>query len=237
MKYVVALNMRRPVRFDHVAALLVGTLAILGAVLISLQMTHDHASSQANSEGTRLATDIATRIAVTDQFVGWVLGAQQQGASLAVNGTARSLAGLSGNAPDDVLVGEANTSAAQRLMSEVQAMGLTGADGLDPYAKGMLAGSVEALRAYFADPNNFQALVDPPEIEAEVAQQNAQLALADAESSRSHIAVLGLTFTALGGVLAGLAVALKETRPGWAILILGWGVASLAIVTAVLSAI
>jgi len=39
MKYVVALNMRRPVRFDYAAALLVGTLAVLGAVLISLQMT------------------------------------------------------------------------------------------------------------------------------------------------------------------------------------------------------
>jgi hypothetical protein len=235
MKYVVALNMRRPVRFDHAAAMLVGTLAILGAVLISLQMTHDHAATRANAQGTRMATDIATRIAVSDQLVGWALGAQQQALALGLNGTARAIAGLSTNAPDDVVVGQANNSAAQQLQTEIQAMATSAADGLDPYTKGLLAPPVDALKAFFANQDS-QALVSPQEIIDEVTEQNHQLAIADAESNASHIAVLGLTFTALGGVLAGLAVALKETRPGWGILILGWAVAILAIATALKAA-
>jgi hypothetical protein len=217
MKYVVALNMRRPVRFDYVAALLVGTLAVLGAVLISLQLTHDHASGRAGSEGSRLALDITTRGAVSNEVVGWLLSNQQQAATVAITGLARSMAALNANATDDALVGDADFNAGKQLQDELTAMAATVSDGLDPYTAGLVNATID-------------------QIKTELAEQIRQIDLADAESARSHTAVLGLTFVALGGVLAGLAVALKETRPGWAILILGWCVAILAIATAVSAA-
>jgi hypothetical protein len=217
MKYVVALNMRRPVRFDHLAALLVGTLAVLGAVLISLQLTHDHASNRASSQGSRLATDLATRIGVSSVVVGWDLGAAQEAITLGVGGLARSISALSANAPDEELVGVAQNDASQQLQNEIAAMGATAADGLDPYTTGLVTATID-------------------DIKAELIEQNRQVDLANAEGDRSHVAVLGLTFAALGGVLVGLAIALKETRSGWGILLLGWIVAALAMVTAVLSA-
>jgi hypothetical protein len=235
MKYVVALNMRRPVRFDHVAALLVGTLAILGAVLISLQMTHDHASGRAASEGSRLSIDLTTRGAVSSEMVGYLLSTSQQAAGVALSGLGRSMAALNANSSDDAFVGEADFKSAQQLQAEITAMSATALDDLDPYARELLAVSAVALTDFFVTQDR-SFLASSPELYAELAEQNRQIDLADAESNRSHIAVLGLTFTALGGVLAGLGVALKETRPGWAILLLGWGVAILAIITAVMSA-
>jgi hypothetical protein len=216
MKYAVALNMRRPVRFDHVAALLVGTLAVLGAVLISLQLTHDHASGRAGSQGSRLALDITTRGAVSNEVVGWTLSAQQQAITIAMSGLGRSLAAVTANSSDDSVVGDADFNAGKQLQAEIAAMSATAGQGLDPYTAGLVTASIEQTKA-------------------ELAEQIHQIDLADAEGSRSHIAVLGLTFTALGGVLAGLAVALKETRPGWGILILGCVVALAAIGAAILA--
>jgi hypothetical protein len=218
MRYAVALNMRRNVRFDHVAALLVGTLAVVGAVLISLQMTHDHASSRAGSQGARLATDIATRIAVSSTVFGWEGEQQQQAIALGVAGLGRSMAGLSSGSTDDQVVGEADTAASQQLQDEITRMAATTTNPpLDAYAAGLVSASVA-------------------DIQSVLEEQNRQVAIADEEGGRSRVAVLGITFTALGGVLAGLGVALKETRPGWAILALGWVVAGLAILCAMLAA-
>jgi hypothetical protein len=219
LKYVVALNMRRPMRFDHVAAMLVGTLAVLGSVLISVQMVHDHAANRAGSETGRLATDIATRIAVSSQVVGWALSAQQQALVVGMEGLARSLTGLQANAADDEVVGQANHDASSRLTAEVAAMAATVANApLDPYTAGLVSASIE-------------------DIQRVLEEQIRQDEIAQAEGGRSRIAVLGLTFTALGGVLAGLAVALKDTRPGWAILMLGWMVAGLALIALLRAAV
>jgi hypothetical protein len=218
MKYVVALNMRRPVRFDYVAAMLVGTLAVLGAVLISLQLTHDHASSRAGSMGSRLAIDLTTRGAVSNEINGWALSAQQQALTVGLGGLGRAISALNAQSPDDVVVGDGDNNASTQLQNEIAAMAATAGENLDPYTAGLVTATLA-------------------QIQAELLEQNRQIDLADAEGSRSHIAVLGLTFTALGGVLAGLAVALKETRPGWGILILGCGVAILAIATAVMAAL
>lgn len=232
MKYVVALNMRRPVRFDHMAALLVGTLAVLGALLISLQMTHDHAANRASSQGSRLAEDLATRIAVTSQVAGGLLGLNQQALAVGIQGTARAIAGLQAGAAEDTIVGEANSAASQQLQAEILAMARSTTDDLDPYTKGLLDETAAELVAVLTGQSQEMPAAD---IQAGLVEQIRQIDISNAESDRSRVAVLGLTFAALGGVLVGLAVALKETRPGWGILILGWIVALLALGAAVLA--
>jgi len=232
MKYVVALNMRRPVRFDYAAALLVGTLAVLGAVLISLQMTHDHASNRASSQGSRLAEDLATRIAVTSQLAGGLIAQSQQALAVGIEGSGRSIAGLQAGSNDDTIVGQADFTANQQLQTEILDMARGATDDLDPYTKGLLEETAAEVVAVLTGEAQEMPAV---EIQAKLAEQIRQIDIANAESDRSRVAVLGLTFAALGGVLVGLAVALKETRPGWAILILGCIVAFLALGAAVLS--
>ena len=232
MKYVVALNMRRPVRFDYVAAVLVGTLAVLGAVLISLQMTHDHASNRASSQGSRLAEDLATRIAVTSQLAGGLLAQSQQALGVGIEGSGRSIAGLQANSSDDTIVGQADFTANRQLQTEILDMARSATNDLDPYTQGLLEETAAEVVAVLSGEAQDMPAVD---LQAKLAEQIRQIDIANAESDRSRVAVLGLTFAALGGVLVGLAVALKETRPGWAILILGCIVALLALGAAVLS--
>lgn len=88
-------------------------------------------------------------------------------------------------------------SASDRLSTAVSESAGTVTDAaVDAYARGLLAASVADLNA-------------------DVAEQNRQLDVANAAGERSGRAVLGLSFAPLAGVLVGLAAVLRAGPAGW----------------------
>ena len=75
------------------------------------------------------------------------------------------------------------------------------------------------------------------DLRAEVAEQGRQVDIAAAAGSRGRLAVLGLSLSALAGVLVGLALVLREGRPGWTALLAACGIAGLAVVAGLSTAI
>lgn len=212
-----AVKVRRSVPFDRAVALLVGTLAVVAALLSFVHMSHSHPSGRATVQGARLAEDLAARISASQQEVGFTLGAQQDALSLGIASLGRVIAGDPAQLPDEVAVGQADQAASQRLQEEITAMSATsGGPPVDAYTAALVTASIES-------------------IQGQLAQQQQQVTIASQEGTRGRLAVLGLSFAALAGVMAGLAAVLKEGRPGWAVLATGWVVGVLAAMAGVLS--
>ncbi len=93
-------------------------------------------------------------------------------------------------------VGKAQQSAYGALQAALTATSdTTGGKPVDAYTAGLLNATT-------------------PQLQAELAEQNRQVDLANAASSHEQLAVLGLSFLALAGVLTGLAAVVRESRGG-----------------------
>lgn len=186
-------------RFDKVSALLIGVVAILAAILGTLQMELSQQESRASAHAARLSVRIFEGTAGGSEPGSFELQAFQDAITLATDATSRALAALergSGSELADALM-QADTAATDRLTAIAAEMGKPpGPDApLDP----------TALRAATAAPETLGAIV---------AEQNRQVDLAEAYGERSGRAVLGLSLVALAGVLVGLAAVLGEGGPG-----------------------
>lgn len=191
-----AADLRAERRFDLVTALLIGVIAMLAAVLAVIQMDASHASTRANLEAARLASDLSTRISVSSEATGSALGLQQTALMLGIDSAARGIAGIQNNDPASVAVAYAEQSAYTGLQAALTATSATsGGKPVDSYTAGLLNATTKQL-------------------EAELAEENRQVDLANAATSQEQTAVLGLSFLALAGVLTGLAAVLKEGRGG-----------------------
>jgi hypothetical protein len=212
-----AVKVRRTVPFDRAAALLVGVLAVMAALLSFVQMSHSHASGRATVQAARLSQDIAARISASSQAVGFVSGAQLEALGLGIEGSTRWLAASSGFNREEMALGLADQAASDHLQEVIERMSATsGGPPVDAYTAGLVKSTIE-------------------EIQAELTQQQAQVAIASEEGRRGRLAVLGLSFAALSGVMVGLAAVLREGRPGWTVLLMGWAVASVGGIIAALA--
>lgn len=191
-----AADLRAERRFDLVAAMLIGVIAVLAAILAVIQVGSSQAATRANLEAARMAADLSARISVSEQAIDSGVGAQQTALVLGFESLARGITGIQNNDPASTAIGKAQQSAFDKLTAALTATSDTsGGKPVDPYTAGLLKATI-------------------PQLQAELAEQNLQVDLANGASSHEHLAVLGLSFLALAGVLTGLAAVLREGRGG-----------------------
>jgi hypothetical protein len=214
-----AADLRAERRFDLVAALLIGVIAMLAAVLAVIQIETAQASGRAQVEAARLTADISARLEVSTTAQSQVVVEQQEALALAIQGTDRAIAGLQHDDNGTIAVGEAEHQAGADLGSALTATSATsGGAPLDSYTSGLLTATMQQLVA-------------------EVNEQNRQVDLANDAGARNSKSILGLSFLALAGVLTGLAAVLREGRAGWIALLAAVAMAGAAGLTAVLALI
>jgi hypothetical protein len=202
-------------RYDKVATLLIGMVAILAATFAIQQAHFGLAGQRAQIMAGRLSTDAATKVATASAVSGALLGAQQQALLVGMGGVSRQMAGTTNGDDTFVAIGGAEVTASEDLRALLDATSATsGKAPLDPYTAGLVT-------------------ADNAGLAIEVMEQNRQVDLSEYMSGREQLAVLGLSLATLAGVLAGVAAVLRRGRAGWAMLAVGWSVVAIAVVVAV----
>lgn len=212
-----AARWRSEERFDRIATVLIGLVAVLAAILLVLQTADGQESTRAQVQAARLASDASARISASSLARDSLLVAQQGTLVRGMEAISRMLAGTRAGDDDVVGVGTATQGAAEKLGAILAATEATiGGRPLDAYTAGLVRASTAAIAT-------------------EVAEQGHQVDLANDAGARQMRAILGLSFLALAGVLAGLAAVLREGRAGWGLLGVAWGVAGAAALVTVLT--
>jgi hypothetical protein len=194
-------DFREEKRFDLLAALVIGVIAVLAAVLAVIQISSGQASERAQLQAARLTVDLSARIEASTTAESSAVTLQQTALALLMQGEGRQFAGVQLKDNGAVVVGKSEKDASLELSTELSATsGSGGVAPLDRYTSDLLQSTtVELLK--------------------EVAEQNRQVDLANEASSREQKAILGLSFLALAGVLTGLGAVLRMGRAGWIALI------------------
>ncbi len=214
-----AADLRAERRFDLLAAVLIGAIAILAAVLAVIQIETGQASTRAQIEAARLTADLSARLQVSGTAQTAAIVDQQEALALSMQATGRGLAALQYGDDGAAAIGEAETQAAADLGTALAATSATsGGAPLDSYTAGLLNATT-------------------PQLLAELGEQNRQVDLANDAGTRNSRSILGLSLLALAGVLTGLAAVLREGRAGWIALLSAVGMAGAAELLAVLAVI
>jgi hypothetical protein len=192
-----AAELRAEHRFDLVAAMLIGAIAVMAAILAAIQIDAGQTSSRAQMRAARLAADLATRISVSAEAGDAALANQQAALMLGMRSAGLGLAAAKAGDADGLAVADAEQQAYQALQQALAATSASsGGSPVDPYAAGLINAST-------------------PDLQAEVAEQNRQVDIANQAGDKEQRAVFGLSLLALAGVLTGLAAVLREGRAGW----------------------
>jgi hypothetical protein len=199
--------------FDKLVALLIGLVALLAAALAIVQVTASGEQARAQMEASRLIAQFDVRNAGATELGRLQLQAAQRAAQVGNVGGSRAMAGIESGDEAALAVGTAELAAAGRLGDVAMRLGRRpAAEGpVDAYAREILSSTIEDV-ATLGD------------------EQIVQADLADAASKRGGMAVLGLSFVALAGVLAGLAGILGEGRAGRLTLLTGYVAWSLSLI-------
>lgn len=204
-------------RYDKVATLLIGAVAILAATFAIQQTTFGLAGQRAQIMAGRLSADAATKVSTSSTVSGSLFGAQQQALLVGMNGVSRQLAGTTGQDEAFVAIGGAQAAASEDMRAVIDATSdASGKAPLDPYTAGLVTANAAGLLLL-------------------VKEQNRQVDVANDLSSRQLLALLGLSLVTLAGVLAGVAAVLRRGRAGWAMLAVGWSVVAVATAVALIA--
>ena len=169
-----AAELRAERRFDLVAAVLIGVIAVMAAILAVIQIGSSQAATRANLEAARLAADLSARSSISQQAIDSGLGTQQITLMLGIESAAREIAGLQNKDDAATAIGKAQDAAFEKLGAALAATsGTTGGKPVDPYTAGLLKATI-------------------PQLQAELAEQNLEVDLANSATSHEHLAVLGL---------------------------------------------
>lgn len=192
-----ATDLRHGRRFDLLAALLIGTIAVLASVLAVVQIDTSQRSVRAQQEASRLTADLSARLQVSGMVQQVTLSQEQAALALSLEGSSRGLTGFDSGDEGAVEIGSAELSASTALAEALSATARTvSGPPLDVY----VAGLIDATMG---------------ELTGELTEQNKQVDLANDASLRNTRSILGLSFLALAGVLTGLGAVLREGRAGW----------------------
>jgi hypothetical protein len=208
---------RDDARYDRIAATLIGVIAVLAAVLAVVHTNRSLEAGRAGLEASRLAADITGRIGAVS--VAWNLSYASDEAVLylSMDGTDRAIAAAQLEDVDAYTVAQAEIDAATKLRAWLTATeATTGGPPLDLYAADLLS-------------------TTPADFEAELAEQNRQMDLAEQAGWQDRMAFLGISLLALAGVLVGLAAVLRQNRAGWFAIGSAGGMVGAAVLLAVLA--
>ena len=205
--------------FDIVAAVLIGTVAVLASSLAVVEIDTGQRSIRAQLEAARLTADLSAGLQVSS-MVDQAIGSQQQAAGvLSIEGSSRGLAGIEHGDDVALQIGSAELAASAALSEALTATaGTVSGPPLDEYTAGLIDATIG-------------------ELTAEVNEQNYQVDLADEADARNTRSTLGLSFLALAGVLTGLGAVLRKGRAGWFALIAAGGMSAAAAAMAILAVI
>jgi hypothetical protein len=189
----------RGTRFERALAILIGTIALLAAVLALIQTNASLEGNRASLLTTRLGAAITERIATSQSYNDYVLDRQRAAIVLGVGSTSRLLTGLEQGDSDGTqeAIGTAQEAASQRLAAIVPQTARVPAGGgpLDAHTVEVILSEVSTLNEM-------------------VTEREGIRDLAGTWNVRASWAVLGLTFLALSGVLGGLTAILGQGRAG-----------------------
>jgi hypothetical protein len=191
--------------YDRLTALLLGLTAVLAAALILVQTTESLGEARGNAASARLAAELTSRIVASGTLLTHQLVNGQRALQVGMEGASRGLVSLQAGDAAGEEIGTADGAASRRLSVIAGRMGAIPDESspLDPYARSLLAGNVDELKAMSVE-------------------QGRQKVLADRASTHSSQAVMGLSVLALAGVFVGLAAVLGGGRAGRALLALAW---------------
>jgi hypothetical protein len=185
------------VRFDRIAATIIGTIAILSAMIGVIHVERSMEATRAQFQASRLAADISARIAVNSIGTNLSYVSDEAVLMLQMEGADRALAGTMLDEAGAAAVGQAMVDATTLFKAALTATeATTGGAPADAYVASMLG-------------------MTSDDFIAELTAQGHQIDLAQAAGERDRDAVLGLSFLALAGVLTALAAVLRESRGGW----------------------
>jgi len=201
------------------AASLVGIIAIIVALLVVLEVAVSHEGARADAEAARLSALATTQNNVSQAPFGFQISKALEATKVAMEGTSRQMVSPETGDAIGQAIGAADQVAFERLIAVATEMGaVPAASGpLDAYAQDALSSTTDDLRAL-------------------VAEQNAAVDRSSAASARSMGIVLGLSLSALAGVLVGLAAVVGRGRPGAALLALGYVAAGIALLLGIVGA-
>jgi hypothetical protein len=187
---------RTDLDYDRIAAIVIGLIAVLSAFLGVVHTMRSLEGSRGNLQASRIAADIEARMGVGGVSSGLTFATDEAVLLLRMEGTDRFLAANQAGESGDAAVGSAMAAAADDLRKALDAS---------------LATSGSSVDAYLAD------LLNTTEDKAAAvgAEFNHQYDIAAAAGAHDRLAVLGLSFLGLGGVLTGLAAVFKEGLGGW----------------------
>jgi hypothetical protein len=183
-------------RFDLLAAFLIGAIAVLAAVLAVVQISSGQAATRAQIQAARLTADLSARLEVSSVAQDAAYMMLRVSVAGSTEALARQIAGLENQDDNASAIGTAAYDASKLFDAAVLATARTiGKAPVDAYMNGLLN-------------------AEDKELQAEVAEQNRQVDLANAAGAHNTWSVLGLSLLALAGVLTGLAAVLREGRAG-----------------------
>ena len=229
-------------RFEQILAVLLGSAAVIAAILASIQFDAGQAEQQALLRSSRLSVRVFELTAATgavSAFGGQML---RETSATAAGGIARRLVGFEQPDVSDVqnALADAESAAADRLATLVEPMAAPSAlpSGLDPHTAGLVAlgiGDVRTIIEAFADPSapiDFPAAAEGNRLTTALSEEVDR---ADEVGGRGTTSLLGLALLALAGVMIGLASSLPRGRGAYLALATGGGGVILAAALAVVS--
>lgn len=198
-------------RFDRVAAILIGLVAIIAAVFAVEQAWFGLEGQRASINAARLSADAAAKLAASSRLVDTTVVAQQRWVLLGMEGLSRQITGSTAGDDITVAVGAAQQAASESYRTAIDETVASTVHGVDPYMTSLLSATNDSIAA-------------------QVQEQNAEVDAASEAGTRGQRAVLGLSITTLAGVLAGVAAVLGAGKAGWSTLFAAWLAAGLAAV-------
>ena len=212
-------KLKNGVPFDRFAAIVIGVIAIMSAMLGVVHADRSMAATRAQFQASRLAADISARIAVNSVGTNLSYVADEAVLMLRMEGTDRGLAAAQVNDAGTVAVGQALVDASDLLKRALAVTQATSGEApSDAYVASMLK-------------------MTSDDFMAELTSQGHQIDLAQDAGTHDRDAVLGLSLLALAGVLTGLAAVLREGRGGWIALRSATGLVAVAFVLGALAVI
>lgn len=207
-------------RWDRLIALVLGLVALLAASLVLVQTVQGQAEARASAMASRITADVIARIVAYEAREIALAALSSRSVQPGFEGLARGQVALELGGEGGEVLGAAGQAATFTLIGQVAEMkALPGPEvPLDAYARAVLASSAAEIDRLVRD------------------GQNRQRDLADAASSRSNEALLGLSVIALAGVLAGLAAVVGRTRTGRLLIALAYAATGASFVLLLLAA-
>jgi hypothetical protein len=199
--------------FDRALGWLIGVAALTTALLLVVQVDRSADGARAQVRSAIVSSELTTGMGATAEVALFRLASSERAVLGGMAGTSRLMAGLEARDEGGLARAEAESAAAERLVTIAESMAAFPSQGgpLDTYAQAMLTMTGDELSALVAERTSLLE-VQAPRVDRQ-----------------GSLAVSALSLVALAAVLGGLAAALRHGRAGRLTLMAGFLVLAMAV--------